>query len=98
VLAGPARLDGLGALSVAVLDARTGSERATFDQPRNGQLTIVHAAWESDDTVVALAIEGPRNALLRLGVDGTLELATEVVNQSGFEDVAFYLSEDRRRQ
>lgn len=97
VLAGPAYLDGLGDRSLAILDARTGREVATFDQPRNGQLTLVHGAWESDDTVVALAIEGSRNALLRLGVDGTLELATDVVHQNGYEDVAFYLSEDRRR-
>ena len=46
---------------------------------------------------MALAIEGSRNALLRLGVDGTLELATDVVKQSGFEDVAFYLGDDRLR-
>jgi hypothetical protein len=97
VLAGPAYLDGLGDRSTAVLDARTGREVATFDQPRNGQLTLVHGAWESDDTVLALAIEGSRDALLRLGVDGTLELATDVEDRSEVEDVAFYLGEDRRR-
>ena len=97
VVAGPAYLDGAGDRSLAILDARTGSELATFDQRRNGQLTLVHVAWESDDTVVALAIEGSRNALLRLGADGTLEPATDVVKQSGFEDVAFYLGDDRLR-
>jgi len=35
--------------------------------------------------------------LLRFGVDGTLELATDVVKQSGFEDFALYLGDDRVR-
>jgi hypothetical protein len=97
VAAGPAYLDGLGDGSLAILDARTGSELATFDQSRKGRLALVHVAWESDDTLVALAVEGSRNALLRFGVDGTLELATDVVKQSGFEDLALYLGDDRVR-
>jgi hypothetical protein len=97
VAAGPAYLDGLGDGSLAILDARTGSELATVDQSRKGRLALVHGAWESDDTFVALAVEGSRNALLRFGVDGTLELATDVVKQSGFEDLALYLGDDRVR-
>ncbi len=97
VAAGPAYLDGFGDGSLAILDARTGSELATFDQGRKGRLTLVHGAWESDDTFVALAVEGSSNALLRFGVDGTQELATDVVKQNSFEDVAFYLGDDRLR-
>jgi hypothetical protein len=80
-----------------VLDARTHREVATFDQPRKGQVTIGQTTWESDDTVLAYVSDGPSEALLRFGVDGTLERATEVVQGTGFTDVAFYLGDDRVR-
>jgi hypothetical protein len=97
VLAGPAHLDGAGDRTLAVLDARTHREVATFDQPRKGQVTIGQTTWESDDTVLAYVSDGPSEALLRFGVDGTLERATEVVQGTGFTDVAFYLGDDRVR-
>ena len=95
VLAGPAYRSGAGDLSLAVLDARTHREVATFDQPRKGQVTIGQTAWESDDTVLAFVSDGPSQALLRFGVDGTLERATDVVEGTEFTDVAFYLGNDR---
>jgi hypothetical protein len=97
VLAGPAYLDGAGDRTLAVLDARTHREVATFDQPRKGQVTIGQTAWESDDTAVAYVSDGPSEALLRFGVDGTMERATDVVQGNGFTDVAFYLGDDRVR-
>jgi hypothetical protein len=97
VLAGPAYRSGAGDLTLAVLDARTHREVATFDQPRNGQVTIGQKAWESDDSALAFVSDGPKQALLRFGVDGTLERATEVVKGSEFTDVAFYLGADRSR-
>jgi hypothetical protein len=97
VLAGPAYLDGAGDRTLAVLDARTHREVATFDQPRKGQVTIGQTAWESDDTAVAYVSDGPSEALLRLGADGTMERATDVVQGNGFTDVAFYLGDDRVR-
>jgi hypothetical protein len=95
VLAGPAYLDGAGDASLSVLDAQTHREVATFDQPRNGRLILGQRAWESDGSVLAYASDGPRQALIRLGVDGTLEQATDVVQGSDFTDVAFYLGADR---
>lgn len=97
VLAGPAYLDGAGDRTLAVLDARTQREVATFDQPRKGQVIIGQKGWESDDTVLAYVSDGPSEALLRFGVDGTLERATDVVQGNGFTDVAFYLGDDRGR-
>jgi hypothetical protein len=97
VLAGPAYLDGGGDRTLAVLDARTHREVATFDQPRNGQVTITHTAWESDDTAVAHVSDGQSEALLRFGVDGTLERATDVAKGNGFADYAYYLGDDRVR-
>lgn len=97
VLAGPAYLDGAGDRTLAVLDARTHREVATFDQPRKGQVIIGQKGWESDDTVLAYVSDGLSEALLRFGVDGTLERATDVVQGNGFTDVAFYLGEDRVR-
>jgi hypothetical protein len=97
VLAGPAYRSGAGDLMLAVLDARTHREVATFDQPRKGQVTIGQKAWESGDTVLAFVSDGPKQALLRFGVNGTLERATDVVKGSDFTDVAFYFGVDRSR-
>jgi hypothetical protein len=78
-----------------VLDAHTHRVVATFDQPRKGRVTIGQTAWESGDTALAYVSDGPAQALLRFGVDGTLERATDVVKGSEFTDVAFYLGDDR---
>lgn len=97
LLAAPAHLDaGAGHRSLTVLDARTHRVVATFNQPRNGRLTIGQRAWESDSSALAFVSEGSRRqALLRFGVDGTLERATAVVDGSPLRDVAFYLGDDR---
>lgn len=95
VLAGPAYLDGVGDREVAVLDARTHALVADFDQPRDGQLIVGQHGWESDDAVLAVASEGPRQTVLRLGVDGTLEQATDVADVSLMDDMAFWLGADR---
>ena len=60
-------------------------------------MIIGQKGWESDDTVLAYVSDGPSEALLRFGVDGTLERATDVVQGNGFTDVAFYLGDDRLR-
>jgi hypothetical protein len=97
VLAGPAYLDGSGDRTLAVLDARTQREVAVFDQRAAGRLVIGQHVWESGTSVLAVASEGERQTLLRLGVDGSLERATDVVTGGPFDDVAFWLGDERGR-
>lgn len=97
VLAGPAYLDGAGDLELSIFDARTHREVAVFDQPRRGQVSLGQKAWESDTAVLAVATEGTRQAMLRLEVDGTLELATEVMEGGPWDDVLFWLGDERGR-
>ncbi len=95
VLASSPYQSGLGLASVAVLDAWTGRLIARFDQPRNSQIAVNNAAWESPDTFVAVAMEGLDTTILRFGVDGTLEDTIEHVES--VSDQAFYLGDDRTR-
>jgi hypothetical protein len=95
VLASSAYQSGLGPVSMAVLDSATGRLVASFDQTRDTQVTLMGAAWESDDTVIALANEGLTNTLLRLGVDGTLEETIDPVEGDPLSDLPLYLGGDR---
>jgi hypothetical protein len=98
VLASDPVQSGLGPTSLTVLDAATGDEVASFQQPRGGQLALVGVAWESADTVLAVATRGTSTTIVRLGVDGTLEQATDAVEGDAFADLPFYLGQDRRRR
>jgi hypothetical protein len=64
---------------LTVLDARTGQLLVEFDG--GDRATVVEAAWEDDGHVLAVVEQGNRQAILRLGLDGTVERAT------GFERV-----------
>lgn len=97
VLATDSQQSGLGQTSLTVLDAATGDPVASFRQVRRGQLALVGVAWESADSVVAVATEANTTTILRLGVDGTLEQTTDGVGGDSFADLPFYLGVDRRR-
>lgn len=97
VLASTPYLSGLGITSLAVLDAETGATVTRFTQASNTQIALVGVAWETADTVVAVAMEGQRFHLIRLGLDGTLEETVDPVQGNQFTDFAFYLGHDRRR-
>jgi len=76
ILAGPAYLDGFGQGIAAVLD-RDGNVLAEW--PSRGQAAILHTIWEDDDHILVLAFENERWAVLRLGVDGSAEIAVPPV-------------------
>lgn len=86
---------GLGPVSLSILDARTGEPVAEF-QPgsRRPGLTLVTPSWEGSNSILASAVGEGDQVLLRLGVDGTLEDASERVGPV-VGDWHFYLGTDR---
>lgn len=97
VLASTPYLSGIGVTSLAVLDATTGDAVARFTQASNTQIALVGVAWESADSVVAVALEGETYTIVRFRLDGTLEETVDSVKGDPYADFAFYLGNDRRR-
>jgi len=86
--------DGLGSREVAILDAETGERLALFQAPDDGAAPMI--SWEDSDSLLVVLIEGDERALLRLGVDGIVERATDPVPSDTFggsqvEDVQLVL-------
>jgi hypothetical protein len=94
VLASDPYLSGAGIASIAVLDAATGDEVASFDPERGQQFLLQRVVWESDDAFLATASQGNEITMLRFGVDGTLEEVTDRVEGDAFGDVPYYLGSD----
>ena len=86
--------DGFGLTSLGILDARTGEMVARFTQASNTRISLVMPVWESDETIVAVAVEGETQTMVRIGVDGTLEEVVDPVEDE-YGDLYFYLGEDR---
>jgi hypothetical protein len=63
-----------------------------YEQPGGAQLALTTAAWESDDTILAVAVEGNKTTMLRLGLDGRLEQVVEPVEGDPFGDLPLWLS------
>jgi hypothetical protein len=87
---------GLGSTSLTVLDARTLEPVVDFQQPRGGQVSLLTIAWESDEAVLAVALEGTTTTIIRLRLDGTVEQAVEPVEGDPFAEAALSLSQSRR--
>jgi hypothetical protein len=62
---------------LTVLDAETGEPLVRFDGGKRAD--VVEAAWEDDGHVLAVVQQGGRQAILRLGLDGTVERTTDFV-------------------
>lgn len=92
LLAHPGYTDGYGPLSVSVLDAATGQALVDYEQvERRGQVTALDSAWETGRTFVTAVADGEDFALVRYGVEGGSELATEPIKGTPFEDMPFWL-------
>ena len=74
---------------LTVLDARTGEMVVEFDGGRRA--TVVEAAWEDDGHVLAVVQQGNRQAILRLGLDGTVERTTDFAQVDSLS-VAWFLA------
>ena len=78
-----------GHAQLTVLDAETGDPVVAFDGSQQAQV-VGQPAWEDDGHVLAVVQQGGRQAVLRLGLDGTVERATDAV-QTGSEPVLWFL-------
>jgi hypothetical protein len=74
VLGTDAYLDGFGRRTVAFLDAPSGDLRREFRSNGHGP-TVLQTAWEDADHVLAVVFERGRWSVVRLGSDGSAEVA-----------------------
>jgi hypothetical protein len=77
---GYASYSDLGSPTLAILDAATGDPVVEFASSRDAdESAVVHAAaWEDDDTVVAVVEQAGEQAVLRLAADGTATRVSDV--------------------
>jgi hypothetical protein len=69
----PAYFDGAGSSELAVLDARTGDP--VLDLHTTQDAFVSQTVWEDDSHLLAVVGDGPRAAILRIGLDGSREYA-----------------------
>jgi hypothetical protein len=74
VLGTDAYLDGFGQRSVAFLDGTEGTPLHEFTSKGKGP-SVVQTVWEDEDHVLAVVYERGRWSVVRLGADGSAELA-----------------------
>lgn len=94
--AGPAYRSGMGDPGISVLDATTGETVVDFTAPQGLQFTVIQSAWEDADSLLVSVEqsdgEGPAEyAVLRLDLDGTVELVSEVLPWSENADLRLTL-------
>ena len=87
-----AYLDGFGQRSVAFLDAKDGTLLHEFTSKGRGP-TVLQTAWEDEDHVLAVVFERGRWSIVRLGVDGSAEIALGPLEGSDL-DRPFVLPEE----
>ncbi len=70
----------LGSPTLAILDAATGDPVVEYLSSREQAeaATVLAAAWEDDDTVIAMVEQGGQQAVLRLEADGTATRVSDV--------------------
>lgn len=96
VVADASYFDGPGSPTVTILDASTGDVVAHFSPVRRDTVVgVSQSAWEDDDTVLSYVDEGGDQALVRLEVDGSSELVTDVVKVPSMS-VALWFAEETR--
>jgi len=86
VLGTPAYADGFGPNALAVLATADGSVVRSFTSARNGRsATYFDEVWEDAEHVLVVTFQADRWAVVRLGVDGSMEYA--VAPRRGTVDV-----------
>ncbi|HJR89845.1 MAG TPA: hypothetical protein VJ782_06785 [Aeromicrobium sp.] len=69
--------EGLGASSLTILDRATGKPRLTLKNNARSQAAIVDMQWEDDTHVLAVVAQKLDWGVIRVGLDGSVELADE---------------------
>lgn len=87
LLAGPAYRDGFGDKEIAILDAADGTVLANPQVAAAAFVTTT--VWEDDSHVLATVFQDGQWAIVRIGVDGSVELATAPA--AGTEDGGLFL-------
>lgn len=85
VIGTPSDGDGLGPRSFAILSAQTGEVLTEFEQGPDGQLFLGDLVWEDDEHVLAPVVDGLESQVVRFGLDGTMEVASETVTGEEYE-------------
>jgi hypothetical protein len=84
VLGTDAYLDGFGQRSVAFLEAADGRLLHEFTSKGRGP-SVLQTAWEDEEHVLAVVYERGRWSVVRLGADGSAELALGPVEGSDLD-------------
>ena len=74
---GPHGYEGLGASSLTILDRASGKPRFTLKNNAKSQAAIVDMVWEDDEHVLAVVVQKLDWGIIRVGLDGSVELADE---------------------
>jgi hypothetical protein len=72
---GPLGFEGLGAGDLSILDRASGRSIVTLQNNPKSQATIVDMQWEDDSHVLAVVTQRPDWAIVRVGLDGSMERA-----------------------
>lgn len=85
--------EGLGASSLTILDRATGKPRLTLKNNATSQAAIVDMVWEDDAHVLAVVVQKLDWGIIRVGLEGSVELAAERIRPSEeLESIPFRLS------
>lgn len=79
VLGTPAYADGFGPTRLDVLDLRTGARQHTWKSTRKATTTYFDEVWEDPTHILVVTYQDEEFAVVRLGLDGSMEYAVEPV-------------------
>lgn len=85
---GPHGFEGLGASSLSILDRSTGEPTLTVQNNARSQAAILDLQWEDDTHVLGVVVQGRKAAIVRVGLDGSMEVAGQPVDLPDVDDVS----------
>lgn len=92
VLGTPAYADGFGPTKLDVLDLRTGEPMNSFVSTRKAFTTYFDEVWEDPTHLLVVTYQGEEFAVVRLGLDGSMEYAVApVADTDGDMETPFQL-------
>lgn len=92
VLGTPAYADGFGPTTLDVLDLRTGEPENTWTSTRRASTTYFDEVWEDPTHILVVTYSVGKFAIVRLGLDGSMEYAVEpVADRDGDMETPFHL-------